>query len=154
MNDNPSLLITALLAHPGVFRVLSGKDRGDFVKALRKYEWSVGGNGQCPLCYGSRFQTAEYRPGNPSEGHREGCVLAKAMEALGIRHLRSHPLSEETCRRAIRRNRLEMLLVPGVRNLLESCRLAEQEANASFVDPLLSDNPYLSLFDQYKNESN
>ena len=71
----------------------------------------------------------------------------KAMEALGIRYLRSHPLSEEECRRAVQKNRLEMFLTPGVRGLLESCRLAEQEANASF-DPLLSDNPYLSLFDQ------
>ena len=146
---NPTAqLVTTLLARPEVFKSLSGKARGDFVKALRKYEWGISGNGQCPLCYGSRFQTAAYRSGNPSEGHREGCVLMKAMEALGIRYLRSHPLSEEECRRAVQKNRLEMFLTPGVRGLLESCRLAEQEANASFVDPLLFDNPYLSLFDQ------
>ena len=148
---NPTAqLVTTLLAHPEVFKSLSGKDRGDFVKALRKYEWGISGNGQCPLCYGSRFQIAAYRSGNPSEGHREGCVLMKAMEALGIRHLRSHPLSEEECRRAVQKNRLEMFLTPGVRGLLEGCRSAEQEANEPFSDPLLLDNPYLVLFDQIK----
>ena len=74
----------------------------------------------------------------------------KAMEALGIRHLRSHPLSEEECRRAVQKNRLEMFLTPGVRGLLEGCRSAEQEANEPFSDPLLLDNPYLVLFDQIK----
>ncbi len=50
---------------------------------LKKLQWSMG-NGQCPECFGLKPFTFE-RYTRRSHGHKQGCLLAKSMQAAGFK---------------------------------------------------------------------